>query len=393
MCSIFSGDSMCKRGKTLLSKTNRQLLLFIVLFQCVTAAALFFTYANINGFKQPSVRLGALACAHALLCAAVTVYCACGAKRESLNIKALYGFFFTFVTVFACGFVFIFSDFYSGALAPAALYALGCAVSLIFSAVKIITRGRGAKKPNIPLLAALCFFAPATVAYIFLKVADVGFDISLICFMWTTCLFLFLFAQLIHALLTAQSRWSAAARSAAATVILAVIAPQAGLILNKLFYNVFGDFNSAWFFIIAAVNGLSLLFDMSKTRFKLPLFYIRAAGFVYVAYFTVVFSPYMFFGLIGVLYYGLGLLVFAPAAISLKQAIMLLKDMKLLSRVYKKPVIAAVAALGFLTLPTLLSANFYIDRVNFQNAARYVSGGESGRRPKHYGAGENGLAP
>ena len=97
--------------------------------------------------------------------------------------------------------------------------------------------------------------------------------------------------------------------------VTGIILPIAGLTLNNQMSGVFGDFSSIWFYIIAILNGLILLVDIKDISRNLPVFYLKAVGFVYIAYFAVIFIPCIPYGIIGIILYGLGLLVFVPAIV------------------------------------------------------------------------------
>ena len=166
-------------------------------------------------------------------------------------------------------------------------------------------------------------------------------------------------------------------------VISAIILPLVGLILNNNFFGpgggVFGDFTSPWFFILAVCNGLIMLADIKNNKPGLLLFYLKIIGFTYIVYFTIIFIPFLPYGFIGVIFYGLGLLIFVPAVVFAVELFQIMRDIRVLEGNFKGPVIAAVV-LGVLTIPMALTVNFTIDKVNFNNALTYLSA-DSWKKP------------
>ena len=165
--------------------------------------------------------------------------------------------------------------------------------------------------------------------------------------------------------------------------IIAIFLPLAGLFLNNSFFGVFvgevgnvggmfGDFSSIWFYIIALANGLVMLVDIKDDRRSLVLYGLKIIGFTYISYFTAVFLPIMPLGLIGLVYYGLGALVFVPAAVFVFEIIQIIQDIKVLKTNFKTGLIIATIV-GLITLPIALAVNFTIDKANFDNALTYLS--------------------
>ncbi|MCL2047930.1 MAG: MSEP-CTERM sorting domain-containing protein [Defluviitaleaceae bacterium] len=165
--------------------------------------------------------------------------------------------------------------------------------------------------------------------------------------------------------------------------IAAVILPLVGLSVNSDFLRfsggVIADFSSPWFYIIAVLNGVIMLFDIKDSKLSLLLFYLKIVGFTYISYFTIVFIPLIPLGFIGIILYGLGLLIFIPATVFITELFQILQDIRRLKPKFDRSIIAVII-IGFVTLPTILAVNFYIDKVNFNNAMRYLSA-EAGEMP------------
>lgn len=208
------------------------------------------------------------------------------------------------------------------------------------------------------------------------------------------CGFVFFFCRFLYASLprkkpgspeeqkeTAEiSRTKMSLRYRVVIAVVAIILPLAGLTLNNggLFSDlqsggIFGDFSSKWFYVIAAANGLLMLVDTKSDRLSLFVFYGKMTGFTYIAYFTLVFIPILPLGLVGIFFFGLGFLAFVPLAVFILELLQLKGDLKKLRPKFGLSVVFA-AILGLCTLPAILAANFYLDKVNFTNALTYLNG-------------------
>lgn len=157
-----------------------------------------------------------------------------------------------------------------------------------------------------------------------------------------------------------------------AAFITAFVMPLAGLVINQSF-SAFGDFSHPLFYIIAAANGILLLLPkVNNTKLRLALFYFKSVGYTYILYFFIVFLPITPLGFVGIIFYGLGLLIFAPAMVTLLQGYHLLKEWVILKRTWNNWRIAAVFSLGIITIPLCMAVTFYFDKGNFNTAAQYL---------------------
>jgi hypothetical protein len=162
-------------------------------------------------------------------------------------------------------------------------------------------------------------------------------------------------------------------------VIVAIIMPVVGLALNNsgMFFGngsdgIFGDFSNLWFYIIAFLNGLIMLVNMGNDRRSLALLYLKTVGFTYIIYFTIIFLPLMPFGLFGIVFYGLGILILAPITVFVTELFQIIQDFRKLKATFRTGVIAAIL-LGVITLPAILTVNFSLDKVNFHKSLTYLS--------------------
>ena len=160
--------------------------------------------------------------------------------------------------------------------------------------------------------------------------------------------------------------------------IVAVIMPVAGLEVNRTFFGgpfgggFFGDFSNIWFYIIAILNGLIMLVDINATKPGIMLFYLKIVGFTFITYFAIIFIPNFPLGILGLILYGLGMLVFVPATVFFVELSQISRDILKLREKSNAGVIAAII-LGILTIPTVLTVDFSLDKINFNKALTYLS--------------------
>ena len=159
--------------------------------------------------------------------------------------------------------------------------------------------------------------------------------------------------------------------------LIAIILPLAGLQVNSSFISVqeggiFGDFSSPWFYIIAVLNGLVMLAPIRETKLGLGLFYLKIVGYTFIIYFTIIFMPYLPFALIGILIYGLGLLILVPLIVFIIETVQIIRDVQRLQTNFKTGLLAA-ALCGLLTLPSCIAVDFALDKSNFNDAMQYMS--------------------
>ena len=357
------------------------LLYYITIPQCVMAVIMASSFALAN--ELPSLLLALVFGFEFLLNIAVIIYYKRNKSMEEVELKALYAFLAGFVIIFSCGVVTLFLQFSSvSIISPETVYLLCGSVSLIYLSAAVIKRTNQAEKLNLPVIIALCLIMPVGIYQLLNFQYRLG-DTILMLALGLFCVFLFLAGKLVFALYEklkgseqpGNDEPGYSGRNRMLIFVAAVILPQLGLLVNRnmLMENILGDFTSVWFYIIAAANGMLLLIDIKKTKYKLPVFYLKAAGFVFICYFALIFIPYMPYAVLGIMFFGLGLLVYVPAVIFVTQLTQLKKDARILKASYSGTMLAIVAAVGFLTLPTILAVNFNIDRANFQKAMTYIN--------------------
>ena len=166
------------------------------------------------------------------------------------------------------------------------------------------------------------------------------------------------------------------------TFIILIILPYIGLSINVSglmgsSHGIVGNFNHPIFWMMPLINGLAFMILQPKSLgLRKLLFYIKCVGCTFILYFLVSFIPLMPLGFIGIILYGLGLLVFIPTLATLWEVCYIVREVKyLLSIEHKRSCIALLVA-GLLTLPILFTWKINLDRENFHIAIDYVTGKE-----------------
>ena len=364
---------------------KNKLLEFITLPQIIMALLL--TLVFVSAKEYPNIGLIVIFALHVVFNIAVIVYQIRTKTKENLDIKVLYIFLAGMMAIFSCGVYMIFNQFSSvSIISPETLYLLFNLISLIYLSWAIIKKTAPKDKLNLHVLILLCFSLPVAV-YLLLQSGYLLGDVVIVIAIGLLCVFMFLVGKLIFVLCNKSKKTILEEDKTNKTkqyskkyrifvAIAAILLPQIGLLMNNNFFweeGVLGDFSSIWFHIIVGVNGLLLLVDTSKIKLKFPLFFLKAVGFTFITYFALIFIPYMPYAIIGIIFYGLGLLVYVPAVIFVIQLKQLSRDFKLLKNSYNKNIIRAIAVIGFIALPTLLLVNFTFDRTNFNKAMAYVN--------------------
>ena len=360
----------------------KKLLIFITLPQCVLAILLALSF--LLNRNLPGIRFTAVLFFEIILNIIIFSYYIKNKGKEKIEIKRLYFFLTGFIVIFSFGIIFLYQESlgYSN-LSPPGLYMLFNSISLVYLAAETIRSGNENSKNNIIALIVLCIILPVAT-FVFSAAFSLN-TISMMLAVGFLCLFLFLTAKLLYMLYTQKNKSAEIKDNEKSysgiyrllVVITGIVLPIAGLTLNKQMGGVFGDFSSKWFYIIAILNGLVMLIDIKGISQKLPVFYLKIAGFVYIVYFTVIFIPCIPLGMVGIILYGLGLLVFAPAIVFYIQLRQILRDIKILKKKYSDNIIIFTAIAGVLTLPVIIAANFKADGINFKKAMSYTETGNN----------------
>ena len=141
---------------------------------------------------------------------------------------------------------------------------------------------------------------------------------------------------------------------------LALIAPLAGLVLNSGIGFPF-DFQNISIYILTIINAL-LLLPRPNQNFAIPLLFARALAFPFIAYFCLIFLPFLPFSLLAIILVGLGFLMLTPVALCIFQGHILFDDFQNVSLLFSKKLAVFITLLGFMIIPSYFIINTFIER-------------------------------
>ncbi len=126
---------------------------------------------------------------------------------------------------------------------------------------------------------------------------------------------------------------------------------------------VFGDFNSYWFYGLAALNGLCICLPNRENKmYRLILFLARSLTFAYTCYFFLVFLPYLPFSVLAIIAIGVGFLMLTPLVLLVVHISELAADFAFLKNYFSKKILVAASVLSFLIIPTVLTTIYLRDK-------------------------------
>lgn len=158
-----------------------------------------------------------------------------------------------------------------------------------------------------------------------------------------------------------------------AKFVIGIIFPLLGLVINNKSGNVFGDFNSVWFYIAALINGVLICVPTTKnTRERLILYAARCIFFSFTFYFFIVFLPYLPLSVIAIIAIGSGFLMLTPLVLFIIYLQELTRDFKVLKPFYKKPILIVIAVVGFLVIPSIIAISYTKDRYVLHETLHFV---------------------
>lgn len=187
----------------------------------------------------------------------------------------------------------------------------------------------------------------------------------------TTLVFLFFLIRGVFVLATKKAdAWQK--YQLAWKIPIAIVLPLIGLLVNNghLFNNfglresgIFGDFNNAWFYILAVLNGILICFpNLENKIYRLLLFIGRSVTFAYTFYFFLVFLPFLPLSVIAIIAIGTGFLMLTPLLLFVIHINELSKDLTYLKTLLSKKLLIGVSVLGFLIIPVFITATYLKDK-------------------------------
>ncbi len=163
---------------------------------------------------------------------------------------------------------------------------------------------------------------------------------------------------------------------------IAIVLPLIGLAANNghLFNNfgpsdsgIFGDFNNAWFYILAVVNGILVcLPNLENKLYRLHVFIGRNVTFAYTFYFFLVFLPFLPLSVIAIIAIGTGFLMLTPLLLFVIHINELSKDITYLKTLLSKKLIIGISLLSFLVIPTFITITYLKDKSVLNETLSYL---------------------
>lgn len=163
---------------------------------------------------------------------------------------------------------------------------------------------------------------------------------------------------------------------------IAIVLPLIGLAVNNghLFNNfgpsdsgIFGDFNNAWFYILAVVNGIMVcLPNLENKLYRLLVFIGRSVTFAYTFYFFLVFLPFLPLSVIAIIAIGTGFLMLTPLLLFVIHINELSKDFTYLKTQLSKKLIIGITFLSFLVIPAFITITYLKDKSVLNETLSYL---------------------
>lgn len=163
---------------------------------------------------------------------------------------------------------------------------------------------------------------------------------------------------------------------------IAIVLPLIGLAVNNghLFNNfgpsdsgIFGDFNNAWFYILAVVNGIMVcLPNLENKLYRLLVFIGRSVTFAYTFYFFLVFLPFLPLSVIAIIAIGTGFLMLTPLLLFVIHINELSKDFTYLKTQLSKKLIIGITFLSFLVIPAFITLTYLKDKSVLNETLSYL---------------------
>lgn len=176
---------------------------------------------------------------------------------------------------------------------------------------------------------------------------------------------------LVRTLLVILKRKSHVAQNYLAPIVL--FCSLLGLSLNQSLGNIFGDFSHYGFYLFALFTGILMMIPpIEHPKKRLALFVGKSVTFVFTLYFFMVFLPYVPLAFIGIIFIGLGILMFTPLALMFLHTRSLWWDFKFLNLHYSKSFLAVLFIIGVSILPASFMLTIAGDKECLDEALEYV---------------------
>ncbi|MFY7672062.1 MSEP-CTERM sorting domain-containing protein [Tenacibaculum sp. MEBiC06402] len=212
---------------------------------------------------------------------------------------------------------------------------------------------------------------------------DVSFSIHAMVILVITATLVFLYFLIRGVFILATKKAEAWQKYKLAWKIpITIVLPLIGLAVNNghLFNNfvpsesgIFGDFNNAWFYILAIVNGIMVcLPKLEKKVYRILIFIGRSITFAYTFYFFLVFLPFLPLSVIAIIAIGTGFLMLTPLLLFVVHINELSKDFTYLTTQLPKKLIIGISLLGFLVIPASITVTYLKDKNVLNETLSYL---------------------
>lgn len=160
-------------------------------------------------------------------------------------------------------------------------------------------------------------------------------------------------------------------------LFLALILPLIGLIANGnedfITYHFAGNYDNIWFYILTVLNAIALMIPTPKQhKHLLFLFIFQSITFTFTLYFFVVFLTLLPFMLIGIIVFGLGLLLLVPSLLFALHVSILKKNYSTLTEKYSNFQLLIVLLISLAVIPSGITFHFLNSKNEISNAINYV---------------------
>ena len=150
--------------------------------------------------------------------------------------------------------------------------------------------------------------------------------------------------------------------------------PLLGLYLSLELDNPLGNFQSAWFFVLALLTAIILIIPSSAFKlynYRFIHFLLKAFIFPYTIYFMVVFMPFTPLSVIMVII-GFGILMLTPLVLFFIHAQQLYQDYDYLTKNYSVSSLFSSFLVAISIIPLAFAINTYYDRVQLHTGLDYL---------------------
>lgn len=219
-----------------------------------------------------------------------------------------------------------------------------------------------------PYSDGIIIFAAPVFCYILISSGMANRRVSPILFIISTIVFVFSLARIVYRKIKDKNF-----KNQEYIVPFLLIASLGGLTLNTAIGNVFGDFSHFSFYVLDIITcGLLFLPQFEGLKLRTAIFAAKSMTFVFTTYFFIVFLPMMPLSLLGIIVFGLGLLILVPMVLMMVHCKSLWIDFCYLRSRLKLQNIIAIFLVSLMVLPGILVFTMSKDEGALDEALSYI---------------------